>query len=142
MACLAGGHIQPTNLLFLKAPNKTILHMCLRSPPLPFLWSWSEDKTDIADPSCMLGKMLKAHSHALWSCQAVDSLINTWEEKCQSGDNSLDISAWGPCRSKRHGVHGWHLCRFHYVVTFPAWSSSTKQKCDSRNFSLYLVQPP
>lgn len=33
----------------------------------------------------MPGKMLKAYSHALSSCQAVDSLINTWEEKCQSG---------------------------------------------------------
>lgn len=50
-----------------------------------FLWSWSEGKTDNAGPSCMLGKMLKAHSHALSSCQAVDSLINTWEEKCQNG---------------------------------------------------------
>lgn len=49
------------------------------------LWSWSEGKIDNAGPSCLLGRMLKAPSHALSSCQAVDSLINTWEEKCQSG---------------------------------------------------------
>lgn len=85
------------------------------------------------------GKMLEAHSHTLSSCQAVDSLINTWEEKCQSwGQVSRHLGMGPPPDQRVTDCTGCHLCRFHYVVTSPASRSSGKKEHDSRNFPPHL----
>ena len=96
--CLAGGHIKPTDcsLKFIQRGRSAHTLKDFIFAGWSFPWSWSEGETDNAGPSCTLGKMPKAHSHALLSCQAVDSLINTWEEKCQSWGTVL----WAP----RHGA--------------------------------------
>ena len=55
---------------------------------------------------------------SLLSCQAVDSLINTREEKCYDGKSTLGTSAWDFPKSKGTGSMAVTYVAFHYVVTF------------------------
>lgn len=57
-------------------------------------------------------------SRPLSSCQAVDSLINTQEERCQDGKSTLGTSAWHFPKPKRRGERGCHLRGLHDAVTF------------------------
>lgn len=75
-------------------------------------------------------------SHPLLSYQAVNSLINTREARCQGGKSTLGTSAWDFPKSKRPRERGCHLRGFHYVGTFQSGVQTVDRKLRPGNFFL------
>lgn len=140
MTCLAGGHIKATGLLSEGHPARSFCTPTYGLTGASF-GAGPRAQQIMRDPGACWEDAGGSLPRSLSSCQAVDSLINTWEEKCQSRGQFSGHLGMGPPPDQRVTDCGCHLCRFHYVVTAPALVSAARRNTTPETSVHIWAQP-